>query len=148
MDAPTPEKAKDQPTPQKAQELTWKQAFVIGIVIFAIISWFRSGDDPKATMLAFQDNPAAFKGKEITGKMTYNGAGGRLADDVRTMEAAFLRAPFTIYTSAGVFDIQLLLPHDLKDVPQAGLTDPLLVKFKCNTGELDNGNVVTAIRRF
>ena len=98
-------------------------------------------------MLTFKDDPISFKGKLVTGRMTYTGAGGRLADDVGTMESAFLRAPFTVYTTAGVFDMQLLLPHDLQDVPQAGFTDRLHVTFKCNTGELDSGNVVTSIRR-
>ncbi len=131
-----------------AQQVPWRKYLLIGAGVVLVLSWFGGGDDPRATMRAFQDDPSAFKGREVTGKMSYTGAGGRLADDVRSMEAAFLRAPFTVFTDAGSFDTHLLLPRGLRDVPQAGSTDYLSVTFRCNAGELDGGNVVTSIRRY
>lgn len=128
-------------------QLSWKQCLLLAAAAVLLWQWAWSGNDPKVTMLAFKDDPASFKGKTVSGKMSYSGRGGRLANDVRTMEAAFLRAPFVVFTEAGVFDMKLLIPQGLEGVPQAGVTDYLLVTFKCNTGELDDGNIVASIRR-
>lgn len=120
----------------------WVLLFVAALVMqscraAAGLRGYASEDE----MVEFIDNTATFKGKELAFWMSLDGDPGELLKDKVGSLAAFHAFPKSAHLK-----MHVSIPKTM-EVPNAGYSDSLIVKFRCNEGSMTDGNVALSITR-
>lgn len=115
-----------------------------------IVGLFNGGEDEetdstaKATAVDFIDNPEKYKGQVLEFTMRNTSSVGKFGVPLRERSGTWAR--FSLGESGASADVAVEIPADL-DMPNVGYFDKVVVRFRCNDGDLLHGNEAIEIRR-